>query len=307
MTQYIKLPTSPLIYRIAGGVAPLPKRGIEGVYKSILNRLRRYSGTSIANLALEILWNSPQGEGEDVRSAPWLTLVLVKWALQDSLVHLRVGPSIPTAEFDKLRQELWELQGQSQVEQSNSWLMLRNLIHVQLEFQRRESSGFLRWPALYARLNRGSNNRRQFRTVMGIEPEALIDLTYGLYAAVSKRQMPIGQDYLSPLRSTYGADIDRIYSLFVRDLPGLRSELQSEEAQRIRGKQELFEFPYLRRFPFLRLSDGRLYCWHPLVFARGMEDAVHLRLSRLGAEYVNEFSLVYEGGFKSEVQHLPPE
>ena len=50
----------------------------------------------------------------------------------------------------------------------------------------------------------------------------------------------------------------------------------------------------MRHFPFLRLRDGRLQCWHPLVFARGLEDAVHLRLSSFGADYVNEFSRVYE-------------
>ena len=90
-----KPPATPLIYRMAARVAPLPKRGIEEVHKSIVNRLRRYSGTSIADLALQMLWNPPTGEAEELRSAPWLTLLLVKWAMQDSLVSLRVGPRFP--------------------------------------------------------------------------------------------------------------------------------------------------------------------------------------------------------------------
>jgi hypothetical protein len=294
MTLPSKPSAAPIIYRMAASVAPLPKRGIEEVHKSILNRLRRYSATSITDLALQILWNPPTGMAEEVRSAPWLTLLLVKWAVQDNQVNLRVGPPIPSAVFDRLRQELWELQGPNHGEKPNVWAMLRYLVHVQVEFQRSESWGFLRWPALYARLNPGSTNRRQFRERMGLEPEVFLDLAYGLYAAVLNRQMPLGPDYLSPFRPAYGADVDRMYELFVRDLPSLRQDLQSEEAQRIRGKQELFEFPYLRRFPFLRLRDGRLQCWHPLVFARGLEDAVHLRLSSLGADYVNEFSRVYE-------------
>lgn len=279
---------------MAARVAPLPKRGIEEAHKSIINRLRRYSGESIADLALQLLWNPPTGKTEELRSAPWLTLLLVKWALQDNLVSLRVGRPIPPAEFDRLRQELWELQGPTRGETPNVWLMLRYLVHVQVEFQRLESWGFLRWPALYARLDAGSTNRRQFREVMGIEPQPFLDLAYGLYAAVLRRQMPLGPDYLATFRPTYGADVDRIYELFVRDLSGLRHELQSDVAQRIRGRQEMFEFPYLRRFPFLRLRGGRLHCWHSLVFARGLEDAVHLRLSNLGADYVNEFSRVYE-------------
>ena len=285
---------APLIYRMTANAVPLPKRGIEDAYKSILNRLRKYSATSIADLALQILWNSPSGEAEEVRSAPWLTLLLVKWAIQDNLVQLRVGPPIPPVVFDNLRQELWKLQGPNHDEKPNVWVMLRYLVHVQVEFQRSESWGFLRWPALYARLEKGSTNRKQFFESMGLEPEDFLDLVHGLYAPVLLRQMPIGKDYLSPFRSTYGNKVDRIYELFVRELHSLRQEMQSEAAQRIRGKQELYEFPYLRRFPFLRLRDGRLHCWHPRVFARGLEDAVQLRLSNLGEDYVNEFSRVFE-------------
>jgi len=279
---------------MAARVAPLPKRGIKEVHQSIINRLRRYSGTSVADLALQMVWNPPAGDVEELKSAPWLTLLLVKWAVQDNRVNLRIGPPIPSTVFDRLRQELWELQGPSHGEKPNVWLMLRYLVHVQVEFQRRESWGFLRWPALYARLDPGSINRRQFRQVMGLEPDAFLDLAYALYAAVLAREMPLVPDYLSTFRPMHGAAVDRMYELFVRDLPSLRQDLQAEDAQRIRGKQELFEFPYLRRFPFLRLRDGRLHCWHSLVFARGLEDAVHLRLSSLGADYVNEFSSVYE-------------
>jgi hypothetical protein len=294
MPKNIKPPSSPLIYRMVARVAPLPKRGIEAAHKSILNRLRRYSGTSIADLALHMMWNPPASELEELKSAPWLTLLLVKWALQDTGVSLRVGPPIPKAEFDQLRQELWELQGPSHGEKPNVWLMLRYLVHVQVEFQRRETWGFVRWPALYARLDPGSTNRRQFRQVMGMEPDVFLDLAYALYAPVLNREMPLAPDYLATFRPAYGADVDRMYALLARDLPSLRAELQADEAHRVRGKQELFEFPYLRRFPYVRLRDGRLHCWHPLVFARGIEDAVHLRLSSLGAEYVNEFSRVYE-------------
>lgn len=286
----------PLIYRMAAAVAPLPKRGIEEAHRSIVNRLRRYSATSIADMALHMMWNPPKPEIEELRSAPWLTLLLVKWALQDKGVSLRVGAPIPQGELDRLRQQLWDLQGKAAgtKEKPNVWLMLRSILHVQVEFQRKETWGFLRWPVLYARLNPGSTSRRQFLEVMGMEPNIFMDLAYGLYAAVLDGKMPLGSDWLSPFRPTYGAAVDRMYELFVQDLPGLRAALQGDAAQRIRGKQELYEFPYLRRFPFLRLRDGTLHCWHPLVFARGLEDAVHLRLSQLGKDYIDSFSLVFE-------------
>lgn len=280
---------------MAAAVRPKPKTGIEEVHRAIANRLRRYSATSIADLALHMLWNPPADKLEELRGAPWLTLLLVKWALQDNGVGLRVGKPIPPQVLDQLRQQLWDIPSVGEDGTStNVFLMLRSLLHVQVEFQRAESWGFLRWPALYARLDAGHKSRRQFREVMGMEPDAFLDMTYGLYAAVMARRMPLGPDYLSPWRATYGESVDRFYSLFVRDLPSLRAELQKDVAQRIRGRQELYEFPYLKRFPLLRLRDGRMHCWHPLVFARGMEDAVHLRLSELGKDYVDSFSRVFE-------------
>lgn len=289
-------PTLPLVYRMAAAVTPSPKRGIEEAYRSVISRLRRYSASSIADMALDMMWNPPDSGIEELRSAPWHTLLLVKWALQHNGVSLRVGPSISQGEFDRLRHQLWALQGNESAAPGtpNVWLMLRSVLHAQFEFQRGEGWGFLRWPALYARLDPNSISRRQFRQVMGMEPNAFIDLAYALYAAVLKGKMPLGADFLAPLRPTYGDAIDSMYALLIRDLPGLRAELQGDGAQRIRGKQELYEFPYLRRFPFVRLRDGRLHCWHPLVFARGLEDAVHLRLSELGEDYARPFSLAFE-------------
>lgn len=294
MTKQIKFPSTSLVFQMAQQVHQQSKPGIEEAYRAILNKLRRYSGTSIVELALQILWNPPKEPGGAVKAAPWLTLLLVKWAMQDNLVNMRVGPAIPPQVFYDLRQKLWELQDVCCIGQSNGWLMIRNIIHVQIEFQRHESWGFLRWPALYAQLKPGTTNRNQFVQVMGMEPEDYIDMTLGLYAAVMKGNQILASDPLAAFRPKYGKTVDQIYSLFVRDMPGLRADVQSDGAQKIRGKQELFEFPYLHRFPLLRNRDGRLHCWHLLVFARGMEDAVHLRLSNLGKDYVDEFSRVYE-------------
>lgn len=289
-------PKLPLIYRMVAIMDPLPKRGIEDAHRSVVNRLRRYSASSIVEIALQMMWNPPVPEIEELRSAPWLTLLLVKWALQHNGVSLRVGPPISQSEFDRLRQQLWSLQGNEYGARDtpNVWLMLRTILHAQVEFQRGQGWGFLRWPALYSKLEPGSMSRRQFRQVIGMEPNDFMDLAYALYAAVIQGNMPLAPDFLSSLRPSYGAAVDQIYALFARDLPGLRAELQDDKAQRIRGRQELYEFPYLRRFPLIRLRDGRLHCWHPLVFARGLEDAVHLRLSELGEDYAKPFSRVFE-------------
>ena len=289
-------PLPPLAYRLSASI-PKPKVGIEEGYKAIRNRLRRYSATSIVDLALHMLWNPPGDPLKELQSAPWLTLLIVKWALQDNGVAMRIGPRIPPQEMDLIRQQLWDLPGNTHDanEDRNVFLMLRALFNVQWEFQRNGSWGFLRWPALYARLHRKHKCRQQFRVAFGMEPNAFLDLTFGLYAAVLGGDMPFNGDWLSPWRSTYGQDVDRIYGIFVRDLISLRTELQKEPAERIRGKHELSEFPYLKRFPLVRLRDGRLHCWHRLVFARGVEEVVHLRLSeQFGEEYTRSFSRIFE-------------
>ena len=130
---------------------------------------------------------------------------------------------------------------------------------------------------------------------MGVEPTAFLDLAFALYAQVISGKMPYKGDVLAPYRPTYGADVERVLELFTRDLVSLRAELRKEAAQKLRGVNELHEFPYLKRFPLLTQRDGTTHCWHRLVFARGIEEAVHIRLSeQFGAKYSRSFSKIFE-------------
>lgn len=295
MNDQARLITLPLVYQSADSILK-PKVGIEDTYKSIRNRLRKYSATSIVDLALAMLWTKYKDSVDELQAFPWLALLIVKWALQDSSVNLRVGRPIPVQDMDLMRQQLWELPGSGDElgQDRNVFLMLRSLLHVQTEFQRRSTWSFLRWPALYARLPEGKA-RIQFRTAFGMEPDTFIDLAFALYAMVLSGNLPMQPDPLAVCRPHYGNAVDKIYEIFVRDLVGLRTELQRDSAQRIRGRHELYEFPYLKRFPLVRLRNGRIHCWHLLVFARGVEDIVHLRLSeQFGEEYTRSFSRVFE-------------
>lgn len=89
-------------------------------------------------------------------------------------------------------------------------------------------------------------------------------------------------------------------SEFARDLQGLRSELRKQLAARLaanvaaRPRQESFEFPWLSNYPLLRDDQNDSVIWHPLIFARGMEQAVHKRLSENRADYAGSFSKVFE-------------
>lgn len=125
-------------------------------------------------------------------------------------------------------------------------------------------------------------------------PEHFMDLAFGLLAATLGREMSLAPNWLDPVRHFYGDGIDAMWRLVSRDFSGLREELQRHKAQRLPLRQELYEFPYLKRFPFIAARDGQLQCWHPKVLARGLEDIVHYKLSDLQDEYTQPFSRLFE-------------
>lgn len=61
-----------------------------------------------------------------------------------------------------------------------------------------------------------------------------------------------------------------------------------------RRRSELFEFPYFKRFPLLKIADDKYLVWHPTVLARALDEAVHLRFSDAGEDYTKPFSIVFE-------------
>lgn len=285
-----------LIFRLLSrSQSPLEER-YENRFKKVFNTLRQYNAWSIVNMALRLLWNKWPSKAEEMQNAPWLALLLVKWAVRDEMVRFRIGPDIPAQVFDQLRQELWDSGGKEYTgkQPENVWLMLRMILSTQVEFQRSANWGFLRWPALIDRTESNHRLRRMFVEEIGMEPSTFMDLAFVLYASVLVDTPPFAHDHFELLRPTYGEALEKIISLLCRDLSALRTELRSSKAHRVQGRHELYEFPYLKRFPLLRLRDGRLHCWHPLVLARGIEEAVHLRLSERGEDYTKPFSKVFE-------------
>jgi hypothetical protein len=121
-----------------------------------------------------------------------------------------------------------------------------------------------------------------------------MDLAFGLLAATMNGDASLAPNWFDPVKATYGDSIDAMWRLVSRDFTGLREEMQRDRAQRLPLHQELYEFPYLKRIPFIRSRDGRLHCWHRKVLARGLEDIVHHRLSELQGEYTRPFSRLFE-------------
>src|SRR5690606_4263112 len=116
-------------------------------------------------------------------------------------------------------------------------------------------------------------------------------LCFAAYYPALNNETELNFDFFEPLRPHFGTAIDRFFEEFSLDLAGIRAKLRCQLEARIaekkpaRLRQELFEFPWLSNYPFLRISDRRLVIWHPIVLARGLESAVHKRLSERRENY----------------------
>lgn len=276
----------------------------EETAKKVRNLLRPYSAESIAQLALK-LTNSNRNASklEQLQALPWITFLIVKLVLEDQMTHIGVGEQCPQSVFDHCRKMLWDADNpmsEGDAAKSNVYLMIRSLMHVQLSFQKKISWDFIRWPALIARLSSDHPTRVHFVERLGMEPNIFICLCFAVYMPVLNANMVFRRDYFESLRLRFGVVVDLFLDEFSRDLPGLRAELRRQLGVRIaakkqaRSRQELLEFPWLTNYPLLRLRDQRLAVWHPIVFARGLESAVHKRLSEHREDYAKHFSKVFE-------------
>jgi hypothetical protein len=273
----------------------LEKPGMHDAWLRLMRQIRPFSAGSLVDLALQLLWHKSGSALEDLRIAPWQLLLLVKWALQDPLVHLRVGLRMPMFVMDQIRQSLWDMPGNVRPPTPASGIaFFRSMLHAQVDFQRAETWSFMRWPALIATCAGDHPLRREFRHYLGMEPDAYMDLAFLFQGNTLSGERTFDPAAFANLRSSYGNHIDQMFHLYARDLPALRAELRKPEAQEVRGRGELSEFPYLRRFPLVKLRNGQIACWHPLVLARGLEEGVHLRLSAAGERYTKAFSKVFE-------------
>lgn len=179
-------------------------------------------------------------------------------------------------------------------------LMIRSVIQPQLLFQQPFTLDFLRWPALIARLPEDDPCRALFVERFGLQPKLFNLVSYAMHAPVLNNELRFGPSYFSPLRGALGDSAERFLAEFSRDAPSLREELQRQRRDSLavgllkRPHHELNEPPWLMKYPMLRAGNGDLIVWHQAVFARGMNEGVHWRLSERGGEYASLFGRVFE-------------
>ena len=72
-------------------------------YKQWRNRARKYNLESIVNGVVEVLGDPASDTATDLARAPWITMLMVKWACQDRYPGPAHLPSISFAQLDDLR------------------------------------------------------------------------------------------------------------------------------------------------------------------------------------------------------------
>lgn len=279
-----------------------------GAYKTWRNRARRHDVQSIVRMAMQSLQTASRNSSEDFMTAPWLTLLLVKWVCQDRRSDRGIGQPITISAFNDLRQRLWMLPDQTSPTAMNSrsgQLLFRQILRSQAGFQKAFTISFMREAALL--LNQPSTDplRRLFENKTNIGLDVFLDLTFATYGALLDGKRKLDISWYQPLRTTYtDADIAAYVSCVSRTYPELLSFFRGLPHADQKYASEFYEFPVLSRYPFLRTGQI-LECWHPALFYRGMDGIVHSILSEAGQSYIDRFSKLFERHVVGEARKLP--
>ena len=277
-----------------------PACGIDPVKSQVRNKLRRFSLDSILEAALQLLhgqFGTPELEHQ---SLPWVMLLLVKWALEDKLVYAHVGKVITARQLLEIQQWLWNSVGANKngdgLPTTNVVRYIRALAYVQVQFQRKETVDFARWPALIGRLHPNHALRLQFESTFGLTPLDFLDMTLAVYARILAGKEPLDGDFLAAMRLAFGEKVDVLLTLLSRDVPSLRELLSADAATQTKtAAQEMLEVPVFKGFPLVRNSHGAYFTWHQKVFARAVDEFVHIQLSPEGSAYTQPYSDLFEG------------
>ena len=277
-------------------------------YTAWRNRARKFNPESIVRGAIEVLGERSSDRVEDLQKAPWLTMLMVKWACQDRFPGRAHLPSISPDQLYELRQRLWKLPDHLRMGGDNEMplgLFMRQLTRPQLGFQREFSKSFVREAALLAEQGEDYPLRRLFKKRCGFDVLEFIDLGLGAFGAICRGDRALGDDYFALLDGTYKPEVISSFRFSIsRTFPELVTFCQSLPDARRKVASEYFEFPILSRYPFFRI-DNAMICWHPMVFYRGLEGFVHSVLSEEGQDYIHPFSRVFERHVVSEAQKVP--
>ena len=277
-------------------------------YKNWRNRARKFSLESIVSGAIDVLCEPSSDPVADLRKAPWITLLMVKWACQDRHSGKAHMPAISPTQLHDLRQRLWDFPERLDTGSAGTMppeLSMRQLIRPQLGFQRALTKSFVREAALLAEQPEDYLLRRLFTKKAGVDVLAFIDLSLATSTKIVNGDRAFPAAFLNSLHPVYTQEVVSAFQRSIaRTFPDLVSFCRSLPDARRKVASELFEFPVLARYPFFQ-NGATMICWHPALFYHGLENSVHSVLSEAGPEYIEPFSRLFEQHVLAEAGKVP--
>ena len=164
-------------------------------YKAWRNQARKFNPESIVRGAIDVLGERASDRVEELQKAPWLTMLMVKWACQDRFPGRAHLPSISPEQLYELRQRLWKFPGRLDMRGDNEMplgLFMRQLTRPQLGFQREFSKSFVREAAMLAEQSEDYPLRRLFKKGCGFDVLEFIDLGLGAFGAILRGDRVLG-------------------------------------------------------------------------------------------------------------------
>ncbi len=156
-------------------------------YKEWRNRARKYNLESIVSGAIDVLREPSSDPVEELEKAPWLTMLMVKWACQDRYPGRAHLPSISPEQLYDLRQRLWKFQDRLDIGGRSAMplgLFMRQIFRPQLGFQRGFSKSFVREAALLAEQREDYPLRKLFKERSGFDVLEFIDLSIAMCSKI---------------------------------------------------------------------------------------------------------------------------
>ena len=277
-------------------------------YKNWRNRARKFSLESIVSGAIEILCEPSSDPVAELGKAPWLTLLMVKWACQDRHSGRAHMPAISRAQLNDLRQRLWDFPERLYTGSAGTMppeLFMRQLVRPQLGFQRALTKSFVREAALLGEQPENHPLRRLFVEKTAFDVLAFIDLSLATSTRIVKGERAFPAVFLNSLHPVHAPEVVSAFQRSIaRTLPDLVTFCRSLPDANRKVASEFFEFPVLTRYPFFQ-NGSTMICWHPAVFYRGLESFVHSVLSEAGPDYIEPFSRLFEQHVLAEAGKVP--
>lgn len=231
----------------------------------------------------------------------WLYLLVVKLALEDRCISLHAGERANENQIAYCVEILWNAQINLDFFGGNDPkdhpYRMRSMINVQIHLQAKPSLSFLRWPALVM----GSKNQKtkdHFDETFEMSPLVYALLCYVFTNIASKQDKIFSEAQMQGVKSKFPREFGKFVSLFSRDVYSLRAELVSELHARLKNNQparssvEIFEIPWLKRYPFLSAGHRIHAPWSPTLLSLGIEENAHNQMVKeMGQQYTSNFSL----------------